>query len=68
MLHTYKFDDIPSTSKFKIVSSILRVGLRNESCLKHYVFMFGHLSDQNQKCSDKCQFWSENVQPLFQAL
>ena len=33
---------------------------KDEWLLKN--FCLDILSDQNQKCSDECQYWSENVQ------
>ena len=39
---------------------------KEELLLKN--FCLDILSDENQNCSDKCRFWSENVRPLFQAL
>ena len=35
------------------------IGLRNESCFKPPFLNI--LSGQNEKYSDKCLFWSENV-------
>ena len=43
MTLTYKFDDIPSASDFKIASGMLGICLRNESCFKPphiYVWTF----------------------------
>ena len=36
--------------------------LKDEWLLKN--FCLDILSEQNQKCSDECQFWSENVRCL----
>ena len=62
---------MPSTSEFKIVSSIPEVCLRNESCFKllHiYVWTFCPTKTRNVQANVNFGQKMSDVQPLFQAL